>query len=252
MNLLKKIGNWDLKIPYTNERRLRIKFRAWRENIHKQPLKNHKVFCIGFHKTGTTSLERALKQMGFILGETKIQYMLYEEIFNKKYDRLINFCYTADAFQDTPFFMKDVYKILDKEFPKSKFILTVRDNENIWFSSMYNFFIKNKAKECGKFDIENVLKNDLTLYKGHRYDVLKILYPNSTLFDESYYKNCYLEHNKEVRDYFKNRPEDLLVLNVAEKNSYQKLAQFLDIRVKKDEKFPWENKTSDKNIFNKK
>ena len=45
-------------------------------------------------------------------------------------------------------------------------------------------------------------------------------------------------------DYFEDRPNDLLVLNVAEKGAFQKLCDFLAISSEKTE-FPWENRTND-------
>ena len=46
-------------------------------------------------------------------------------------------------------------------------------------------------------------------------------------------------------DYFRFRKDDLLVLNVADSNSYKKLTEFLNIKTDKTD-FPWENKTNAK------
>ncbi len=48
--------------------------------------------------------------------------------------------------------------------------------------------------------------------------------------------------NKNIKEYFKGRPDKLLVINVAKKASYGKLMEFLDIDSPYDE-FPWENRT---------
>jgi hypothetical protein len=68
-------------------------------------------------------------------------------------------------------------------------------------------------------------------------------YPNVPLYDEISYKQNYLNHIADVKEYFKDRPNDLLILNVADEDSYQKLASFLNVKVAKDAKFPWLNKT---------
>ena len=52
----------------------------------------------------------------------------------------------------------------------------------------------------------------------------------------------YNNYNQGALDYFKIRPDDLLVLNVAEKDAYQKLALFLGKNTT-NKNFPWENKT---------
>ena len=39
-----------------------------------------KVFCIGFNKTGTTSVEVALRNFGFKIGEQKVAEVLADEV----------------------------------------------------------------------------------------------------------------------------------------------------------------------------
>ena len=86
-----------------------------------------KVFCIGFHKTGTTSLKMALKILGYrVTGP------------NGRHDKNIGRNVEAlarrivpkfDAFQDNPWPI--IYRFLDKEYPGSKFILTVRPERQV-------------------------------------------------------------------------------------------------------------------------
>lgn len=52
----------------------------------------------------------------------------------------------------------------------------------------------------------------------------------------------YINHNKMVNEYSFLRPDDHLVLNVAYKNAYGKLTDFLGIDTEKNE-FPWINKS---------
>jgi|GEM_PF-4641571 hypothetical protein len=54
----------------------------------------------------------------------------------------------------------------------------------------------------------------------------------------------YENHNREVIEYFRHRPENLLVLNVAEKGSYKEFCDFLGVTSNRTE-FPWNNKTAD-------
>ena len=53
----------------------------------------------------------------------------YEKIFNS-----IDFR-TANAYEDSPWWFPDFYKIIDKEFPESRFVLLERDYDK-WFDSM--------------------------------------------------------------------------------------------------------------------
>jgi hypothetical protein len=204
-----------------------------------------KVFCIGFNKTGTTSLEKALINFGFTMGNQPAAEMLAEDWAKNRTDRIINYCYTADAFQDIPFNLPRLYEILDKSFPNSKFILTVRDNEDQWFNSLVKFHTKLFSSDKDRPPNEKDLKNANYRYKGFALKTKKWFYgyPEIPLYDENHYKKAYLDHICNVKEYFKNRNTDLLILNVAEENSYQKLASFLQLKVNNDATFPWLNKT---------
>ncbi len=238
------------KIKYTKDIELRFNLSIARYKKPKQVADiskkvDKKIFCIGFGKTGTTSLESALKMFGYKLGVQATAEALCEDWANRKADRIIRFCETADAFQDLPFGLPDLYKELDRAFPNSKFILTVRDNEDQWFNSLVKFHSKLFSSDKGRPPTEHDLMNATYRYKGWALDMKKIIwnYPEIPLYDENYYKQKYSEHNHQVKEYFKNRTDCLLILNVAEEGSYQKLADFLNIRVNEDEQFPWLNKT---------
>ena len=242
-----------LSIKLSTKKKLYFSFEIGRYliNTHKKAKpqienKNYdKVFCIGFNKTGTTSLEKALTTFGFSLGNQPAAEMLITEYMEEKYDRIIRFCHTADAFQDAPFSLPGLYKVLDKEFPKSKFILTVRDSDEQWYNSLIKFHTKLYSSDKNRIPNEEDLSNALYRYKGLSLETKKIYgYPEVPLYDENKYREYYNNHNKSVREYFRNRDKDLLVLNVAENGSYKKLADFLGVtNLEGNENFPWLNKT---------
>lgn len=247
---------YDFKIKYSKGKALQLIFQINRlklENYNKgfippksatNTLKS-KVFCIGSGKTGTTSLGKALEGFGYELGNQAVGEMLTEDWYNKRYDRIIKFCHTADAFQDVPFGLQNLYKELDKAFPSSKFILTVRNNEHQWFNSLVKFHTKLFSSVNNRPPTEEDLSNALYVYKGWALDTKKLIYnyPEVQLYDGKQYKKKYLQHIKDVKGYFAKRPADLLVLNVEEKKSYHKLASFLGLHVDAKSTFPWLNKT---------
>ncbi len=243
--------NFRKCVTLSTNKRLCIKFQLQREIVplEKKYKKNdkikHKVFCIGFGKTGTTSLELALKNFGYRMGNQAVSEMMVEDWYNQKSERIVKFCHTADAFQDMPFGMPNLYKELDKSFPKSKFILTVRDNEEQWYNSLVSFHAKLWSKDGVSPPTEEELNNAIYRYKGWALDMMKLNseYPEVPLYDRRAYLSSYLCHISDVKDYFKDRQEDLLILNVAEHASYQKLAKYLGVDVDANETFPWENKT---------
>lgn len=217
--------------------------------FNKIKVKNKtKFFCIGFNKTGTTSLEKAFKDLGFVVGNQTQAEFLLEECFKEDYSRLLEFCKTAQVFQDIPFSVSNTYKIVDKAFPKSKFILTIRDDSEQWYNSITNFHTKSFGN--GKIPSWDDLKNASYVYKGWIYRYITGQYhltEEDSPYDNTKLITQYEKHNKEVIDYFENRKEDLLVINLSDKNAFFKFLEFIGIEPKEGS-FPWENRTNQMQI----
>jgi len=201
-----------------------------------------KIFCIGQNKTGTTSLEETFIKHGYKVGNQVEGEKLCKYWIDGNFEPIIEFAKTADFFQDRPFYMKDVYKHLDESFPNSKFILSVRNNPNEW----YNSFIRHQSNIFGAYKIPTAkqLKRGGYCYPGWIYDVITNLYKTSDddLYNKEKLTNYYTSYNKEVIEYFKDRPSDLLVINLQEANSYSKFCKFFNLKPL-IRKFPHLNKT---------
>jgi hypothetical protein len=202
-----------------------------------------KVFCIGKNKTGTTSLARALTELGFRVGEQALSARLLSDWAKRDFRRLILYCHTAQAFQDVPFSLPFTFQILDLKFPGSRFILSVRDDPEQWYHSLINFYSTVFSK--GNAPTLDDLKAAAYVYPGWAYQAHELI--NNTPANDPFNKDIlianYSAHNHAVTDYFRHRPEDLLVLNVAEPGAYKKLCQFVG-KPEIDKEFPWENKTA--------
>ena len=206
---------------------------------------NTKYFCIGNNKTGTTSIGQAFKDFGYVVGNQRKAELLMDDYYNDKFETIIDYCKTAEIFQDVPFSCPNTYKHMDKAFPNSKFILTVRDNSEQWYNSLTSFHTKLFGN--GTLPTWEVLKKIEYVYPGWSYNNRIKLYnltENDNPYDKSILTTYYNMHNQDVIDYFKDRPNDLLILNVSDKDSYQKLAKFIGVKVDKNAQFPWKNKTS--------
>ena len=157
-----------------------------------------KIFCVGYVKTGLTSLYNALNILGYrsvrlLRGCVKPKEGWVEYIKKCKYD----------AYLDYPLYEDDLLQKIDKSFPNSKFILTLR-NEKSWEKSYENFY--------------NVSPENLKIGK-------------------QYYNN----HNKNVIAYFKDKTDQLLVMNISEGDGWEKLCSFLNKPLPK-KPFPYKNK----------
>ncbi len=207
--------------------------------------KRSKIFCIGTGKTGTTSLEKALKDLGYKLGDQAKGELLIEAYAKRDFKTIVKFCRSAEAFQDAPFCFKYTYMALDQAYPNAKFVLTIRDSDEQWFNSFKTFHSKRFAKGERIPTVED-LKNAAYRYKGYVWNVRQKVYgftEEDDPYDETILKAYYNDHNASIIDYFRYK-DNLLVLNVSHKDAYLKLCDFLG---KKPlyEAFPWENKTSD-------
>jgi len=60
---------------------------------------------------------------------------------------------------------------------------------------------------------------------------MKLVYgiDENTLYDEHIYKQHYTKHKDSVLEYFKNRAEDLLVINLAHEQAENDLGRFLGV-----------------------
>lgn len=203
-----------------------------------------KIFCIGSGKTGTTSVEKALFDLGYKMGNQSDGEMLLNDYINRNFKSIINFCKTADAFQDAPFCFQHTYIALDQYYHNSKFILTVRDSDEQWFQSLVKFHTKLFG-QGERFPTWDDLNSATYRHKGYIAKVRKKVFGISeeqNPYDEIKLKNYYNTHNASVKDYFKNK-SNLIVLNVSEEDSYLKFCEFIEKKPIYKE-FPWENKTN--------
>lgn len=204
-----------------------------------------KIFCIGLNKTGTTSIQKAFIDLGFAVGDQRTAELMLRTCNEGEFSALIEYCRGAQVFQDVPFSLPDVYKVLDLAFPGSKFILTVRDSPEVWYQSLVSF--QSRLFGQGSPPTPEDLRNAEYVWKGWMWEVMcsqGLKDPAHALFDPEERMRLYQAHNQDVRSYFKDRPEDLLDINLKDPDAWDKFCRFIGIGVKSGG-FPWENKTED-------
>lgn len=175
----------------------------------------NKIFGIGLSRTGTGSLTNALKNLG------------YKTIHFPRLSQLEQLANEYNAMTDTTVAYK--FKMLDKKFPHSKFILTIRE-KNSWINSVEKLFktFRNKVWRGGWVD-----------------ELHKNLY-HTKVFKKNVILDAYDNHYNKVMKYFENRPNDLLVMNIVKGDGYEKLINFLYNEFK-NKKFP--HKGKGENVF---
>lgn len=175
-----------------------------------------KVFCIGFMKTGTTTLNRALSILGYRVSHTSWRWL--PEIVKEDWESIERLAQPWDALEDNPIPL--IYRELDRLFPNSKFILSVRDEEKWYQSVSYHIgnlpspmhaWLFGKGKELPKDDKNHTI----AVFNGHI---------------------------EGVKAYFRERPEDLMVVDVTQLSDWTPLCSFLGID-NPNQAFPHANKS---------
>ena len=170
-----------------------------------------KIFEIGVAKTGTTSLGRAYEILGFNhKAEDPDLYLKFTN--NYDYEVLFEVIDKYDAFQDGPWHNEDVdYRVLDKKYPNSKFFILERDDES-WIRSNERFYSPKYHKDWRNWEYSFLIDER---WVHDRENIIN--------------KKLDYKHSKyhEINTYFKNRPNDLLVMNICEGDGWEVLCPFL-------------------------
>jgi len=180
-------------------------------------MNNAKIFCIGFHKTGTTTLAVALTELGYnVTGPNGIND---SNISVNALPMAFDLVKRYDAFQDNPWPV--IFKDVDAKFPGSKFILTVRTSES---------WIKSQVAHFG------------TRTTPMREWIYGVGCPEG---NEAVYLDRYNNHNKEVMEYFNDRPDDLLAMDLRHGDGWDEICAFLGKEIP-DTPFPHANSANDR------
>jgi Sulfotransferase domain len=176
------------------------------------PGRRPKVFGLGLSRTGTKSLTVALHLLGFDV----VHYPTDETSFAAmvrgagrfpildRYDGLTDIV-------TIPFIAE-----LDALLPGSRFILTVRERED-WLCSMENHW---RGKTV------TVLGREVTTAMCVR-SFLRAAVFGCYEFNRERLSRVYDDHFARVHSYFRDRPEDLLVLDIIGGEGWDRLAPFL-------------------------
>eukprot|EP01104_Vermistella_antarctica_P017742 TRINITY_DN634_c1_g1_i1.p1 TRINITY_DN634_c1_g1~~TRINITY_DN634_c1_g1_i1.p1 ORF type:complete len:348 (+),score=54.67 TRINITY_DN634_c1_g1_i1:203-1246(+) len=192
------------------------------EDIPKHPLdvcrvrlKHANAPCVvvdlGFHKTGTTTIDAALQHLGydvcaalrwiskFISNTGEMNMRMFRHFINSG---------KCNAYQDLPWFM--LYKEFDQIYPRhAKYILTYRPTVD-WMASVQHHF-GGQASTAGRKAVY-----------GEKYGKVD--------GNQQHYMDTYEAHNAAVLDFFKDRPDDLLVVNLTNGDlTWENLCPFLNI-----------------------
>jgi hypothetical protein len=160
------------------------------------------VFGIGLGRTGTTSLTLALIELGY----RAVHYPFPDRILDGELGLLDPF----DAATDTP--IAAVFPSLDARHPGSRFIHTTRAVEP-WLRSARKFW-ERMPTFLDERGMRTARRVSLEVY-------------GCPEFDERTYRRAHAQHDRRVRAYFADRPDDLLTIDLTAGGGWPELCAFL-------------------------
>lgn len=181
-----------------------------------------RVFGIGMNKTGTSSLHAAVSHLGYRSvhhGDAELRRAI-ETARDEGRPMLSDVDPDLDAFCDIPA-MTDGFAELDRCYPGSKFVLTVRQVD-AWVTSRVRHVENNRRRRELGLDHGNFLEVDVDTWLAERD-----------------------RHHDAVLSHFAGRPDDLLVIDLCAGQGWERLAPFLGWGRLPERTFPWENRTVD-------
>ena len=155
------------------------------------------IFGCGLSRTGNKSLGNALK----VLGYKPVKYPKSIEELGVIYDAAVDI--TVIAWLDE----------LDRKFPDAKWILTVRDMDS-WLQSCERWFGRSLE--------------DFTPYKQSYLRHYRQLVYGTESFDPILWQEVYHQHINRIKTKFEGRADQLLVMDICQGESWEKLCTFLN------------------------
>lgn len=182
-----------------------------------------KIFGIGLSRTGTKSLTKALNSLCFNILHFPIDEVTFYELQQGNYN--LSILQNCDGITDLT--IVPYYAQLYEIFPDSKFILTTRNKED-WLISMRTHWEekvddKSKPEYELKMNIRYFLR--AAVYGCQRYSIDRLSY-------------VYDLHYRNVVDYFRNKDNSLLIMNINDGDGWEKLCPFLGLEIPQTE-FPF-------------
>jgi hypothetical protein len=188
-----------------------------------------KIIGAGFPRTGTTTLKQSLELLGFekayhfkdlLANPDNLKYwQALENTGQTDFEKLFDGYQASVDFPGYPY-----YKLLMKQYPEAKVILTLRDFESWYVSNYTTIWQVEPANDCLEF-----MRNTYLIKQF-----------NNNFASKEFAEKVFHAHNNEVIEFIPK--EQLLVYEV--KDGWEPLCNFLNRPIPK-ETFPHLNKKED-------
>ena len=171
----------------------------------------NKIFCIGFNKTGTSSMHQLFLELGL---RSYHGYYSHFPVMDPIYGQFQCF---SDGDQHP-------FELLDRTYPGSRFIVTTRPLDDWLVSRIRHIEERRRIGATGPMRMEYDADPEAAVRKWVR---------------------CRLDYHQRVVTYFAQRPGDLLVINICDGadsvEAVQTITRFLGLKIAPGHALPHEN-----------
>jgi hypothetical protein len=174
-----------------------------------------KIFAVGLSRTGTSSLNEALRVLGHravhFPDDAATQTEITTFLARRPPELRLSLLGSVDALTDTP--VSATYQAMDRAYPGSRFILTVREKKS-WLESCHKYWRGPLLRYLDGPTADYIRRINAAVYGAETYDRVRF----SAVYDA---------HITGVLDYFSARPDDLLVMRICNGDGWEPLCKFL-------------------------
>ena len=165
-----------------------------------------KIFGLGLSRTGTSSLAKALNTLGIRTKHYPADETTSAELRRGQFR--LSILERRQGLVDIS--VAPYYAQFDALYPGSKFILTVRDVD-AWLRAVRNLFEVWRDRDPHR---------EFTDFIG------AVVY-GTHAFNEDRFRYVYETHVRNVREFFRTRPDDLLIMDITAGDGWDELCPFL-------------------------
>ena len=144
-----------------------------------------KIFCIGLSRTGTTTFNAVMSELGFLArsGPSGLGLRLHEL---GRFDDICAIIDRYDCLCDLPYPL--LYEKLADRYPDSRFVLTTRSSEDTWLESLRKLNLRNGPTEAfriayGCYEVDSNEERLKNFYRRHN-DAARKFFQGSERFVE--------------------------------------------------------------------
>lgn len=238
-----------IHLPHAVARRIR----RGAQNVHRNMaryrlggagLYQRKIFCVGMNKTGTTSIERLMRQWHYDVAPQWAGERIFDMAGLHLDGTLFDWIDRYEAFQDVPFSFARIVPDLVARYPGARFILTIRNSEE-WFASLKNhhFNLLRLPADAPPFRIAAALDACPYISPGYLGRIVRSLFDipsDKMLYDRDYHITMLAAHDSAVRSAVP--PDRLVEVDLAQERNTARLCAALGLPPNAVTRFPHANR----------